>query len=127
LPMPAGAAELSAFREQEMEFEADRLAGQYLAPGALVGQVAPPIYFSILAMMEAMVPPRDAAVRTLSRVHPPSAARAERLDRGATPPGNLEQWDVLCAMPRFLRAVHRSEPFRATARAFSAALSTMPR
>jgi hypothetical protein len=123
-------AEISAFREQELEFAADQFASEHVMDGestvtaAVVARVAAPIFFYVLAMKEAMLPSSRGPVETMIRVHPASTARAERLSGGSKPPAYLPQWQTLFAVPELLKLVYESAPFQAAARAFASRASS---
>lgn len=115
---------ISAFHEQELEFEADRFANEHLidpkgdTTTAVVAKVAPVIYFYVLALKEAMAPTPVSASETMFRVHPPSPQRAERLSKGKMPPAYLPQWEIMFGVPVMLKSILESESFQMAAHFF---------
>jgi hypothetical protein len=123
-------AEISAFRQHNIEFDADVFANEHLMEtegniaAAVVSKVAAPIYLLILAMKEAMLPAMGAAVEARAREHPPSADRAERLSGNKLPPAYLPQWGIYFEVPVLLKSVYESSPFQAAARFFASRIAS---
>jgi len=122
----ADTGRISAFGDQELEFEADRFANQHLVGPtegvcpALTAKVAASIYFYSLALKEAMAPSPVAASGALVRVHPPSPERAVRLRSDFKPPIYLRQLEILLRVPDLLLGILESAAFQAAARFFRA-------
>ena len=128
----AASGRISAFADQQLEFEADQFASRHLVgpqdglAESLAARVAPSVFFYLLALKEAMTSSSVAGTQVMLRTHPPAAERAERLKADFTPPGVLPAFEIVLGVPALLVGVLESPAFAAAARYFRARTSASP-